>query len=189
MTRPLGAVAAAAAALMRASTATAAALTRASIATAAALTRASIVAAAALMLAALCWQMGGRYVLADPSIWSEEAAVLLFSWTVLGGLALGVREGWHVRLTLLPEALPRGPRLWLERATDLATAALGVFLAWSGWRFLDITSGSVSAAIGYPVEILNVMAPVCGALIALFGIERALRPGSALPEPQAPGAA
>jgi TRAP-type C4-dicarboxylate transport system permease small subunit len=152
---------------------------------AAGLTRASIVLAAALMLAALVWQVAARYALGEPSIWSEELAVLLFSWTVLGGLALGVREGWHVRLTLLPEALPGPARLLLERATDLVTAALGVFLAWSGWRFLDITAGSVSAAIGYPVEILNVMAPVCGGLMALFGLERALRPGGAPPEPGA----
>jgi TRAP-type C4-dicarboxylate transport system permease small subunit len=149
---------------------------------AAALTRGSIILAAAAMLAALCWQVAARYVLGEPSIWSEELAVLLFSWTVLGGLALGVREGWHVRLTLLPEALPRAVRLWTERVTDGVTAALGVFLAWSGWRFLDMTSGSVSAAIGYPIEILNALGPLCGGLMALFALERALRPGGAVPE-------
>lgn len=150
---------------------------------AAALTRASIVVVAALMLAALCWQVLVRYVFASPSIWSEELAVLMFSWTVMGGLALGVREGWHVRLTLLPEALPRGARIWAERATDLVTAALGGFLAWSGLRFYDITAGSISAAVGYPIEVLNAMAPVAGALMALFGLERAIRPGGALPPP------
>jgi TRAP-type C4-dicarboxylate transport system permease small subunit len=146
---------------------------------AAALTRGSIILAAAVMLAALCWQVAARYILGEPSIWSEELAVLLFSWTVLGGLALGVREGWHVRLTLLPDALPPRARAWLERATDLLTAALGAFLAWSGWRFMDMTSGSFSAAIGYPTEILNVLGPIAGALMALFGVERALRPGGA----------
>ena len=151
---------------------------------AAALTRGSVILAAAAMLAALCWQVAARYVLGEPSIWSEELAVLLFSWTVLGGLALGVREGWHVRLTLLPDALPPGARVWLERATDLLTAALGAFLAWSGWRFMDMTSGSFSAAIGYPTEILNVMGPIAGGLMALFGLERALRPGGAV-EPAA----
>jgi TRAP-type C4-dicarboxylate transport system permease small subunit len=103
---------------------------------------------------------------------------------VLGGLALGVHEGYHVRLTVLVDALPQAARIWSERATDLVTAALGVFLAWSGWRFLDITSGSVSAAIGYPTEILNVLAPIAGALIALFGLERTLRPGGAVPKEQ-----
>lgn len=155
---------------------------------AAALTRASIILVAMLMLAALCWQVLVRYVFATPSIWSEELAVLMFSWTVLGGLALGVREGWHVRLTLLPEALPRRVRIWTERATDLVTAALGVFLAWSGIRFYDVTAGSVSAAIGYPIEILNALAPLAGGLMALFGLERAIRPGGVLPAPAEPTA-
>jgi TRAP-type C4-dicarboxylate transport system permease small subunit len=154
---------------------------------AALLTRASIGLAAALMLTAITYQVVMRYVFGDTPSWSEELAVLLFSWTVLGGLALGVHEGWHVRLTLLPERLPHGGRILAERLTDAVTAALGLFLAWSGWRFLDITAGSVSAAIGYPIEILNALALVAGALMALFGLERALRPGGALPaeEPSA----
>ena len=147
-------------------------------------TRASIGLAAALMLLAIAYQVLMRYVFGDTPSWSEELAVLLFCWTVLGGLALGVHEGYHVRLTVLVDALPQAARIWSERATDLVTAAFGVFLAWCGWRFLDITSGSVSAAIGYPTEILNVLAPIAGALIALFGLERTLRPGGAVPKEQ-----
>jgi TRAP-type C4-dicarboxylate transport system permease small subunit len=150
---------------------------------AATLTRLSIALAAALMLAAIAYQVVMRYVFGATPAWSEELAVLLFGWTVLGGLALGVHEGYHVRLTVLPEALPLRARVWAERATDAATAALGAFLVWSGIRFYDITAGSVSAAIGYPIEILNALAPICGALMALFGLERALRPGGALPPP------
>ena len=149
-------------------------------------TRASIALSAALMLAAITYQVVMRYVFGDTPSWSEELAVLLFSWSVLGGLALGVQEGWHVRLTLLPDLLPARLRAWTERLTELTTAALGVFLAWSGWRFLDLTPGSVSAAIGYPIEILNVLAPISGVLVALFALERALRPGGALPTAEQP---
>jgi TRAP-type C4-dicarboxylate transport system permease small subunit len=96
-----------------------------------------------------------------------------------------VHEGFHVRLSLLTDALPRAGRIAAERVLDFITAALGVFLAWSGWRFLDITSGSVSAAMGYPIEILNALAPIAGALMAVFGLERALRRGGALPADEA----
>jgi TRAP-type C4-dicarboxylate transport system permease small subunit len=146
----------------------------------AAATRLSIALTAAGMLACIAYQVVMRYVVGAASSWSEEMAVLLFSWSVLGGLALGVHEGFHVRLTVLPDRLPRGGRIAAERVLDAATAALGVFLAWSGWRFLDITGGSVSAAMGYPTEILNALAIACGALMALFGAERALRPGGAV---------
>ncbi|MCS6891541.1 MAG: TRAP transporter small permease subunit [Rhodovarius sp.] len=146
---------------------------------AAALTRFSIALAAAGMLAFIAYQVVMRYVVGAASFWSEEAAVLLFSWTVLGGFALGVHEGFHVRLALLPDRLPGPLRGALRRLLDATTAALGLFLAWSGWRFLDITAGSVSAAIGYPTEILNALAIACGALTALFGLERALGPEGA----------
>jgi TRAP-type C4-dicarboxylate transport system permease small subunit len=148
----------------------------------AAATRLSIALAAAGMLGCIVYQVVTRYVLGAASSWSEEAAVLLFSWSVLGGLALGVHEGFHVRLTLLTERLPRGGRILAERLLDSATMALGLFLVWSAWRFLDITSGSVSAAIGYPTEILNALGIACGVLMTLFGLERALRPGGAVPE-------
>lgn len=146
----------------------------------AAATRLSIALTAAGMLGCIAYQVVMRYVVGAASSWSEEMAVLLFSWSVLGGLALGVHEGFHVRLTVLPDRLPRGGRIAAERVLDAATAALGIFLAWSGWRFLDITGGSVSAAMGYPTEILNALAIACGALMALFGAERALRPGGAM---------
>ena len=148
-------------------------------------TRFSIALAAALMLSAILYQVVTRYVLGAASSWSEEFAVLMFSWSVLAGLALGVHEGFHVRLTLLTDALPLAGRVVAERVLDFITAALGVFLAWSGWRFLDITSGSVSAAMGYPIEILNALAPIAGALMAVFGLERALRRGGALPKDEA----
>lgn len=147
----------------------------------AAATRWSIALAAAGMLGCIVYQVITRYVLGAASSWSEEAAVLLFSWSVLGGLALGVHDGFHVRLTLVPDLLPGGGRVAYERLVDAATMALGLFLAWSAWRFLDITSGSVSAAIGYPTEVLNALAIACGALTALFGLERMLRPGGAVP--------
>lgn len=147
----------------------------------AAATRASVVLAAGVMLLAIAYQVLMRYVFGATPSWSEELALLLFSWTVLGGFALGVHEGWHVRLTLLPDALPARLRRWTERLTDAVTAGLGAFLVWAGLRFMEVTEGSVSAAMEYPIEILNVMAPIAGALIALFGLERALRPGGVTP--------
>lgn len=142
----------------------------------AAVLRWSLVAATAVMLAAIFLQVVMRYVFLRAPPWTEELAVLMFSWATLGGLALGVREGFHVALTLLVDALPAlAADIW-RRLLALITAAFGAYLVWSGLRFLDVTSGSTSAAMEYPIEILNVMAPVSGALIALFGIEHALRP-------------
>lgn len=141
----------------------------------------SMALAMAVMLAAIAWQVLLRYFFNRTPTWTEELAILMFAWATLGGLALGVREGFHVRLTVLLGPLPPGVRGVAERVIDAFAAALGAFLAWAGWRFVDITSGGRSAAIGYPIEILHALAPAAGVLMCLFALERVVRGPAAAP--------
>jgi TRAP-type C4-dicarboxylate transport system permease small subunit len=136
----------------------------------------SLIAAIAIMLACIALQVVMRYVFKQALSWSEELAILMFAWAALGGLALGVREGFHVRLTLVLDLLPPRARPWAERAIDLLTAALGAYFLWSGWRYVDFTRGGTSAAIAYPIEILHGIAPVAGAFVLLFAVERIVFP-------------
>jgi TRAP-type C4-dicarboxylate transport system permease small subunit len=146
---------------------------------AAAVLRWSLIAAVALMFACIALQVVMRYVFGNALSWSEELALLMFSWAALGGLALGVREGFHVRLTLLLDSLPATARRWVERAIELLTAAFGAYLLWSGWRYVDITRGGTSAAIAYPIELLHGIAPVAGLFVLIFAVERLVSPPKA----------
>lgn len=141
---------------------------------AAAAVKALVVAMVLGMLGALSAQVLLRYAFNVTLSWSEELSLGLFTWTVLLMAALGVREGFHVRMSLLIQRLPAGARLRAEQAIYLATTAVGGFLAWSGWRYFADTHGSTSAAIGYPIELLHASALVCGVLIALFALEAML---------------
>lgn len=130
-----------------------------------------VVAMVLLMLCVLSGQILLRYAFNMALSWSEELALALMTWTVLLMAALGVKEGFHVRMALLIQRLPAAARLRAEQAINLATAAIGVFLAWSGWRYFSGTRGTTSAAIGYPNEVLYISGLVCGVLIALFALE------------------
>ncbi len=137
--------------------------------------RASLIVAMAVMLFCIALQVVMRYVFAQTPSWSEELAILMFAWCALGGLALGVREGFHVRMDLLLDRLSPLARLWSERGIDVATALLGAYLAVAGWRYVDMTRGATSAAIQYPIECLHALAPVAGVLMTVFALERAWR--------------
>jgi TRAP-type C4-dicarboxylate transport system permease small subunit len=137
--------------------------------------RASLIAAMAIMLLCIGLQVLMRYVFSQTPSWSEELAILMFAWCALGGLALGVREGFHVRMDLLLDLLSPSARSWAERGIDAITAVLGAYLAVAGWRYVDMTRGATSAAIQYPIECLHALAPVAGILMALFALERAWR--------------
>jgi TRAP-type C4-dicarboxylate transport system permease small subunit len=146
---------------------------------AAALLRWSLIAAVALMFACIALQVVMRYVFGNALSWSEELALLMFSWAALGGLALGVREGFHVRLNVLLDPLPARARAWAERTIELLTAAFGAYLVWSGWRYVDITRGGTSAAIAYPIELLHGIAPLAGVFVLIFAVERLILPKAA----------
>jgi TRAP-type C4-dicarboxylate transport system permease small subunit len=134
-----------------------------------------VVAMAATMMGALVLQIVFRYGVGQALVWSEELALFLFTWIVLLTGSLGVREDFHVRLTLVSAALPAGLQRWLSRALTLVIVGFGAALAFSGHRYLDATLGQVSAAVRYPIEALHAAAPVCGWLIVLHGLARLAR--------------
>lgn len=151
-------------------------LVAAGLAGLAALLRWSLILATAAMLGLIFLQVVMRYVFNQVPPWTEEVALLGFSWATMGGLALGVREGFHVRLTLLTDHLPARAATGWEVVVNLLTAVLGGYFVWSGLRFLEFTEGSTSAAMEYPIELLNGMAPIAGALTCLFALGRILLP-------------
>ncbi len=129
------------------------------------------------MLAALSAQVVLRYVFNVTLSWSEELSLALFTWIVLLMAALGVREGFHVRMDLLADPAParQARAICARQAIHSRHVAAGRFprLVRAG-AILPIRAASTSAAIGYPIELLHASALVCGFLITLFALEAML---------------
>ncbi len=69
-----------------------------------------------LLFLAVLWQVFARYVLNDPSPYSEEAARYLFVAVVFIGAAGAVRDRSHVGIPFVVERLPPGARLAVSLA-------------------------------------------------------------------------
>lgn len=113
-----------------------------------------------------------RYVFNRPPSWTEELALLCFTWVSLLMLALGVRQAFHARIDLLANQLSRSWSETLNCLVLLMTAGFGAFLCMGGTTYLLETASTVSAAIAYPIYVLNFAAPVCGALVFFFALEQ-----------------
>jgi TRAP-type C4-dicarboxylate transport system permease small subunit len=136
-----------------------------------------------LMLGALTAQVFMRSVFNAPPSWSEELALLAFSWTVLLGLAYGVHDGIHVRMDMLLDALPQALRSWIERLVLLAIAGVGLMMGVAGWNYTESSIGTTSAAISYPMPLLYAACVVSGALVVVFALARLARGAPAGTEP------
>lgn len=115
-----------------------------------------------------------RYVVGISLSWSEELSLGMFCWATLLMAAVGVRDGFHVRMALLLRSTSSKLRVRFERVIHLITILVGVYLTVSAWRYFDGTRGGTSAAISYPIEYLHASAIFCGVLIVLFALEALL---------------
>lgn len=137
---------------------------------------AASVAMFAAMLAALTGQVVARYVFNAPPTWTEEFSLALFTWIVLLMGSAGVREGFHVLLDLWPASLPEWAQTALHRLVQTLTLGIGLILLRTGWSYVVDTQGQVSAAIGYPIEVLHAAAPFCGLAIAIHALAALITP-------------
>ena len=85
-----------------------------------------------LMTVIVAWQVFCRYVLNDSPSWTEPGAVMLMSWFIFLGAAVGVRENYHLGFDVLLYVLPKGGKKWLRMISDLVVFAFGVGMIWYG---------------------------------------------------------
>ena len=125
-----------------------------------------------LMTAIVGWQVFGRYVLNSSPSWSEQASLTLMIWYVSFAAAAGVREGFHIRIVALENAVPRPAATAMRIVSNLVVAACGIaMLVWGG-ALVARTWAHVIPSLGLPRGLAYLCLPISGALIFLFSLER-----------------
>ena len=124
-----------------------------------------------LLIAAVLYQVIGRYILNDTPTWAESSAVLLVLYVTMLGMAVGVRDAGHIGLESLLVLAPEALRLKMELLIHALVLGFGLVMAYncavlaqSVWDYKIPTLG-LSEAFKY------VPPAMAGVLIALFSIE------------------
>ncbi|MFN7179951.1 TRAP transporter small permease [Hyphomonas sp.] len=127
-----------------------------------------------LMTIIIGWQVFGRYVLNSTPSWSEQAALALMIWYVSLAAAAGVRQGFHIRIVALEEALPVGARKAMQIVSHTIVGLCGAaMLVWGGELVIRTWSHAVPS-LGIPRGLVYLGLPISGALMALFALEQVL---------------
>jgi hypothetical protein len=127
-----------------------------------------------LLIAAVLYQVIGRYVFNDTPTWAESGAVLLVLYVTMLGMAVGVRDAGHIGLESLLVLVPEGVRLKMELLIHALVLVFGLVMAYncavlaqSVWNYKIPTLG-LSEAFKYAPPA------IAGVLIALFSLEHIL---------------
>lgn len=125
-----------------------------------------------VMTAIVAWQVFCRYVLNDSPSWTEPGAVILMSWFIFLGAAVGVRENNHMGFDVLLYVLPAAGKKWLRMISDIVIFVFGIGMLWYGANLVSLTWTTTLPALG--ISGAWDYAPLIGGgiLITLFSLER-----------------
>jgi TRAP-type C4-dicarboxylate transport system permease small subunit len=136
--------------------------------------KAVLAMAVLIMFVVICSQVLFRYVLRQPSPWTEELARYLFIWISMIGAAYGVNMQAHFGFDLLVKKMSP----WMQRAghylIQLCMGLLVFVLVVYGLRMVQVVSFQVTPALQMPMRYVYYSLPVSGVLMAFHLIHHFL---------------
>ena len=117
------------------------------------------------------WQVFTRWVLDDPSGYTEELARYLLIWIGLVGAGYVAGRKLHLAIDLLPSKLRGRRRLVLEMIIEGLVLLFAVFvMIGGGCRLMSLTllMEQSSAALGIRLGYVYLAIPLSGAIIACY---------------------
>jgi TRAP-type C4-dicarboxylate transport system permease small subunit len=141
------------------------------------LSKAVLIVSGLGLVALVCllgWQVFARYVLGSSPPWSEQAALVVMIGFIALAASAGVREGFHIGMTMAVDALPpQGQKL----ATALSFGVIAIFglaLGIYGGELVSKTWEHKIPSLGLPRGAAYLPLAMSGWLMMFFAIEQAI---------------
>jgi len=129
----------------------------------------------ALLVLDVIWQVVTRFLLNNPSSFTDELARFLLIWLGLLGAALVSGHKMHLAIDLLSDRI-RSPQIqkylaiFIDAVVVIASLSIMVFggskLVYTIWRL-----GQTSTALQVPLSVVYTIIPISGLLIIYFAID------------------
>ncbi|MBO9587139.1 TRAP transporter small permease [Devosia sp.] len=126
------------------------------------------------MTAIVAYQVYMRFVVNASPPWTESGSIMIMSWFIFLGAAVGVRENFHMGFDVLLYFLPPAGKPWLRAVSDLAILAFAAGMVLYGGE-LALRGWSVRIPVlGLPQTFTYLPIVISGVLMCLFSLERIL---------------
>ena len=123
------------------------------------------------MVLLTCWQVLTRYVLKNPSSWSEELVSYLFAWMALLGASIVVGERGHMNIPILVDRMGAGAKKALAIFAEIiACLFAAVILVYGGVQITTLAMGQMTSSLGVPIGIFYIVLPLSGVLNIVYTI-------------------
>jgi TRAP-type C4-dicarboxylate transport system permease small subunit len=130
-----------------------------------------IVLAMAMCMVVL-WQVVSRFVLRNPSRWSEEVARYLMSWMTFLGASVGVTDGTHLGLTIVKNKIKNTTvKKYLSLLAYGCIILFSVILVIYGWQYMIEGYKQRGMSIKLRMAYVYAAIPISGVLMIVNSIQ------------------
>lgn len=121
------------------------------------------------MVILTCWQVFTRYILQNPSSWSEELVSYLFAWMSLLGASLITSERGHMNIPIIVERMPEGMKKGFSVLAEvIAFIFSAVILLYGGMQITSLAMGQMTSSLGVAIGVFYVVLPLSGILNMVY---------------------
>jgi len=126
-----------------------------------------------IMVLDVTWQVFTRFILRDPSSFTEELATFLLIWIGLLGSTYALREKAHLGIDVLTTRFSGKRKHWSEIFIYSVVIIFAVsVLIWGGLRLVNITLylNQISAALRIKMGYVYLVLPITGILLIIYSL-------------------
>ena len=131
-----------------------------------------VMTAVAVLVLDVLWQVLTRFVLKDPSSWTEELATFLLIWVALLGAAVALNRGAHLGIDYFVGKLEPRKRVYTEVFVFLCICLFSLLVMVVGGVDLVMTTLRLeqqSPALGLRMGYVYFAVPISGFFLVLYG--------------------
>ena len=126
----------------------------------------------AALLVILTWQISSRWLLNDPSLWSEELARVLFMYMCMIGCAMALKRGEHVNITFFSDKLPEKARLALILSLEVAVLISIFAIIYLGYQHVQRTAFFELITLGISSKWQTYALPIGGLFMVFRQVQK-----------------
>lgn len=133
----------------------------------------SLIIILAMMVFTVVWQVFSRYILVNPSTYTDELARFLMIWLGLLGAAYVSGKNMHLAIDILPSKLVGKSKIRLLVFINVLIILFTFsVMVWGGGRLVYMTFvlNQTSASLQIPLAYVYTILPLSGTLITYYKI-------------------
>ena len=123
------------------------------------------------MVLGCCWQVITRFLLHNPSKYTEELLRYMLIWLTMMGVPYAYGKNSHLAINLIVKKFKPKNEIIAQIAIDAFIMILSVSVMIVGGIMVTANAaGQLSPAMQIPMQIYYVCVPVCGVLMVIYGL-------------------